>query len=50
MGNGPSSLVFIDKLNKAYGHSVVVYECVDQIGGETMYGVPNMKSKLDVIK
>lgn len=43
MGSWPTSMVVADKLNKARGHSAIVYERVDRIGGQTMYGVPNVK-------
>ncbi len=42
IGSGPAGLSAADQLNKA-GHSVVVYERADRIGGLLMYGIPNMK-------
>ena len=42
VGSGPAGLAVADQLNKA-GHSVVVYERADRVGGLLMYGVPNMK-------
>ena len=42
IGSGPAGLAAADQLNKA-GHSVVVYERADRIGGLLMYGIPNMK-------
>ena len=42
VGSGPAGLAVADQLNKA-GHTVVVYERADRIGGLLMYGVPNMK-------
>lgn len=50
MGNGLTSLVVANQLNKSYGHSVIVYECANQIGGLMVYGVTYMKNKLDVIQ
>ncbi len=42
IGSGPAGLAAADQLNKA-GHSVIVFERDDRIGGLLMYGVPNMK-------
>jgi len=42
VGSGPAGLACADQLNQA-GHSVVVYERADRIGGLLMYGIPNMK-------
>ncbi len=42
IGSGPAGLAAADQLNKA-GHSVVVYERADRVGGLLMYGIPNMK-------
>lgn len=42
IGSGPAGLSCADQLNKA-GHSVVVFERDDRIGGLLMYGIPNMK-------
>lgn len=50
MGIGQASLVVDNQLNKAHGRSVIVYECANQLGGLTVYGVPNMKNTLDVIQ
>jgi glutamate synthase (NADPH/NADH) len=50
VGSGPAGLAAADQLNKA-GHSVVVFERADRIGGLMMYGVPNMKcDKVDVVQ
>jgi len=50
VGSGPSGLAAADQLNKA-GHTVVVYEKEDRIGGLLMYGIPNMKlSKEKVVQ
>ncbi|WP_352400192.1 glutamate synthase subunit beta [Anaerotignum sp.] len=48
VGSGPSGLAAADQLNKR-GHSVVVYERNDRIGGLMMYGIPNMKLEKSVI-
>jgi len=50
VGIGQASLVVDNQLNKAHGNSVIVYERANQLGGLTVYGVPNMKNKLDVIQ
>jgi glutamate synthase (NADPH/NADH) small chain len=42
VGSGPAGLSCADQLNQA-GHSVVVFEREDRIGGLLMYGIPNMK-------
>ncbi|MEJ2347268.1 MAG: glutamate synthase subunit beta [Gammaproteobacteria bacterium] len=42
VGSGPAGLAAAAQLNKA-GHSVIVYEREDRIGGLLMYGIPNMK-------
>ncbi|OQR97363.1 glutamate synthase, partial [Achlya hypogyna] len=42
VGSGPAGLAAADELNQA-GHSVVVFEKADRIGGLLMYGIPNMK-------
>ena len=42
VGSGPAGLAVADQLNKA-GHTVVVFERTDRVGGLLMYGVPNMK-------
>lgn len=48
VGSGPSGLAAAAELNKA-GHTVVVYERADRIGGLMMYGIPNMKLGKDVV-
>ncbi|MCR4604841.1 MAG: glutamate synthase subunit beta [Eubacterium sp.] len=48
IGSGPSGLAVADTLNKR-GHSVVVFERDDHIGGLLMYGIPNMKLDKKVI-
>ena len=42
VGSGPAGLACAAQLNSA-GHTVVVYERADRIGGLLMYGIPNMK-------
>jgi glutamate synthase (NADPH/NADH) small chain len=42
VGSGPAGLACADELNKS-GHTVIVYERADRIGGLLMYGIPNMK-------
>ncbi|MEE4381658.1 MAG: glutamate synthase subunit beta [Pseudomonadales bacterium] len=48
VGSGPAGLAAAAQLNKV-GHSVVVYERADRIGGLLMYGIPNMKLGKDVV-
>ena len=49
VGSGPSGLAAADQLNKR-GHSVVVFERNDRVGGLLMYGIPNMKLEKNVIE
>jgi len=42
VGSGPAGLAAAAQLNRV-GHSVIVYERADRIGGLLMYGIPNMK-------
>ncbi|KAF9584972.1 glutamate synthase [NADH] [Lunasporangiospora selenospora] len=49
IGAGPAGLAAADQLNKA-GHSVVVYDRNDRIGGLLMYGIPNMKLDKDIVQ
>ncbi|PVV02203.1 hypothetical protein BB560_003349 [Smittium megazygosporum] len=42
IGSGPAGLAAADQLNQA-GHTVVVYERADRVGGLLTYGIPNMK-------
>ena len=49
VGSGPSGLAAADQLNKA-GHSVVVFEREDRIGGLIMYGIPNMKLDKKIVE
>ena len=48
VGSGPAGLAAADELNQM-GHSVMVYERNDRIGGLLMYGIPNMKLGKDVV-
>lgn len=49
IGSGPSGLAAAAQLNKA-GHTVVVFERNDRIGGLLQYGIPTMKLGKDVVK
>lgn len=49
VGSGPAGLATAAELNK-YGHSVVVFERADRIGGLLMYGIPNMKLEKPVVE
>jgi glutamate synthase (NADPH/NADH) small chain len=42
VGSGPAGLAAANQLNKA-GHSVVVYEKQQRVGGLVRYGIPNFK-------
>ncbi len=42
VGSGPAGLAAADQLNRA-GHSVVVFEKADRIGGLLRYGIPEFK-------
>ena len=42
VGSGPAGLAAAAQLNRV-GHSIIVYERADRIGGLLMYGIPNMK-------
>ena len=48
VGSGPAGLTVADQLNSR-GHSVVVYERADRIGGLLRYGIPNMKLEKHII-
>ena len=49
IGSGPAGLACAAQLNKA-GHSVVVFERADRIGGLLVYGVPNFKLEKRIIE
>ena len=48
IGSGPAGLAAADSLNKL-GHSVVLYEAADRLGGFLRYGVPDFKLEKHVI-
>lgn len=48
IGSGPAGLACADSLNQA-GHSVVLYEAADRLGGFLRYGVPDFKLDKSVI-
>jgi glutamate synthase (NADPH/NADH) small chain len=48
VGSGPAGLACADRLNKA-GHSVVVFERDNKIGGILRYGIPDFKLEKSVI-
>lgn len=49
IGSGPAGLAAAAQLNSV-GHSVVVYERADRIGGLLMYGIPNMKLEKHIVE
>lgn len=49
IGSGPAGLAAAHQLNKA-GHSVVVYERNDRVGGLLQYGIPTMKLSKEVVQ
>lgn len=48
VGSGPAGLACASQLNKA-GHTVVVYEKDDKIGGILRYGIPDFKLEKNII-
>jgi glutamate synthase (NADPH/NADH) small chain len=48
IGSGPAGLATAQQLNRA-GHSVVVFERDDEIGGLLRYGIPNFKLEKHLI-
>ena len=48
VGSGPAGLACADQLNKA-GHSVVVFEKDDKIGGILRYGIPDFKLEKNIL-
>lgn len=49
IGSGPAGLACAAQLNKA-GHSVIVYERNDRIGGLLQYGIPSMKLSKAIVQ
>ncbi|XP_061170358.1 uncharacterized protein LOC133179675 [Saccostrea echinata] len=49
IGSGPAGLAAAAQLNKA-GHTVMVYERNDRVGGLLRYGIPTMKLGKDVVQ
>lgn len=48
IGSGPAGMACADSLNKM-GHSVVLFEAADRVGGYLRYGVPDFKLEKHVI-
>jgi glutamate synthase (NADPH/NADH) small chain len=48
IGSGPAGLACADDLNKM-GHTVVLYEAADAVGGYLRYGIPDFKLDKSVI-
>ncbi len=48
IGSGPAGMACADSLNKL-GHSVVLFEAADRVGGYLRYGVPDFKLEKHVI-
>jgi len=48
VGSGPAGLAAADQLNRA-GHSVIVFEKSDRIGGLLRYGIPEFKMEKRVL-
>ena len=48
VGSGPAGLAVAQQLTRA-GHTVVVYERADAIGGLLRYGIPNFKMEKSVV-
>jgi glutamate synthase (NADPH/NADH) small chain len=49
VGSGPSGLAAADQLNKA-GHTVVVFERAEKVGGLMRYGIPDFKLPKDIVQ
>ena len=49
VGSGPAGLAAADQLNDA-GHTVVVYERAQKVGGLMRYGIPDFKLPKDVVQ
>jgi len=48
IGSGPAGLACADDLNKL-GHTVILYEAADAVGGYLRYGIPDFKLDKGVI-
>ncbi len=49
VGSGPAGLACADQLNRA-GHTAVVFERDDRVGGLLVYGIPNMKLDKEIVQ
>jgi glutamate synthase (NADPH/NADH) small chain len=49
VGSGPAGLACADQLNRV-GHTVIVFERADRIGGLLTYGIPNMKLEKGLVE
>ena len=49
VGSGPAGLACADQLNRA-GHTAMVFERDDRIGGLLVYGIPNMKLDKEIVQ
>ena len=49
VGSGPAGLACTDQLNRA-GHTAMVFERDDRIGGLLVYGIPNMKLDKEIVQ
>jgi glutamate synthase (NADPH) small chain len=49
IGSGPAGLACADELNR-HGHTIIVFEREDRIGGLLMYGIPNMKLDKSIVQ
>uniref|UniRef100_A0A6P7GF34 glutamate synthase (NADH) n=1 Tax=Diabrotica virgifera virgifera TaxID=50390 RepID=A0A6P7GF34_DIAVI len=49
VGSGPAGMACANQLNKA-GHSVIVFERNDRVGGLLQYGIPTMKLSKTVVQ
>ena len=49
VGSGPAGLAAAHQLNKA-GHTVIVFERNDRVGGLLQYGIPTMKLSKEVVQ
>lgn len=49
VGSGPAGLAAAQQLNRA-GHTVVVFEKADRVGGLLRYGIPDFKLEKDVLE